>query len=344
MRSTYEVDVEIGDALVEVKSGLDAVRNLRLGMLQLVLALDERNVAGSALLVVAAPTMSPSRLEQEWHRTIRALRPDLASRLHLVLFENGRFEGLPESRDPTFRSQLERVVRKELERGEARLPRGEPYYEILKILVHRWMLDRGPMTSDSLARAAGCSYPTVASAIRRLGRSIVRRSYRRVELARFPTGEWATLVANSDRTRSTVRFSDSSGQPRSPESLVRRLGGLSRSDIAVGGVLGAKHYFPDLDIVGLPRLDLTIHARDSRTSLSFVDRLDPALRSSDDPQEPVALTVHFVRRSESLFDEAPDKTLWADPVECMLDLHEARLEPQAAEFLQHFADRRKATS
>jgi len=29
--------------------------------------------------------------------------------------------------------------------------------------------------------------------------------------------------------------------------------------------------------------------------------------------------------------------VWADPVECLLDLHEMRLESQAKEFLQHLA-------
>ncbi|MBI4702992.1 MAG: hypothetical protein HY744_17895 [Deltaproteobacteria bacterium] len=344
MRFNHEVDAEIGRTLVEIKSGLDAVRNLQLGILQLALALDERSRGQRALLVVAAPTMSQARLQAEWQSTVKALRRDLAGRLHLVLYDGGRFQGLPVGHDAAFLSKLDRLVRHELDRGAARLPRGEVFYEILKLLVHSWMLNSGPMTSDALAKAAGCSYPTVADALRRLGRAIARRSYRRVELAYFPKDEWAALVAVSDRVRSTMRFSDRSGQPRPPESLLRRLRSLGRSDIAVGGVLGARHDAPELDIVGLPRLDLTVHSRESRADLSFVERLDPALRPAENRDEPVALAVHFVQRPEPLFSQAPDKTLWADPVECLLDLHEARLEPQALEFLRHFEDRRKATT
>jgi hypothetical protein len=49
-------------------------------------------------------------------------------------------------------------------------------------------------------------------------------------------------------------------RPRSPEVLLQRLSELNRSDIAVGGVLGARHYFPGLDLVGTPRLDLVVHS------------------------------------------------------------------------------------
>jgi hypothetical protein len=55
------------------------------------------------------------------------------------------------------------------------------------------------------------------------------------------------------------------------------------------------------------------------------------------------MAVHFIRRPESLFVQGAGKTLWADPVECMLDLHDARLEPQALEFLRHFEEQKRRT-
>ena len=111
---------------------------------------------------------------------------------------------------------------------------------------------------------------------------------------------------------------------------------MERPNIAVGGVFGAKHYHPSLDLVGSPRLDLTIHSTGSRADLGFVERLDPALRKVEDPSEPANLVIHFLRRHDSLFDKGSDGLNWADPVECLLDLHEARLEPQALEFLNSF--------
>jgi hypothetical protein len=108
----------------------------------------------------------------------------------------------------------------------------------------------------------------------------------------------------------------------------------------VGGVLGAKHYYQNLDLVGIPQLDLTIHSTGSRTDLTFVDQLDPALKSVEDSTAPVNLVIHFIRRHDSLFNKGPDGLNWADPVECLLDLNEARLEQQALEFAKSFADAR----
>jgi hypothetical protein len=52
-------------------------------------------------------------------------------------------------------------------------------------------------------------------------------------------------------------------------------------------------------------------------------------------QESALLVLHFVRRRETFFELGSDGVNWADPVECLLDLHEAHLEPQALELLNH---------
>ena len=164
-----------------------------------------------------------------------------------------------------------------------------------------------------------------------------------MELKSFPRGEWARLLAVSDQVRSTACFVDTSGQPRSLERLMRQLQELKRADIAVGGVYGAKHYHPELDLVGSPRLDLTMHCPHEMRDLSFVKRLDPGLETIEGPGKPARLVVHVLRRKESFFKRGADGSLLADPVECLLDLHEARLEPQALEFLNMLIARREQT-
>ena len=197
-------------------------------------------------------------------------------------------------------------------------------------------------SSTSASNWDGC-YPTVREALRRLGSVIKRQSDRRFELAYFPRDEWSGLVAVSNQARSTVRFADRSGQPRSPEAHLRRLEKLRVPNLAVAGVFGAKHFYPDLDLVGSPRLDLSFHCPGRHADLSFVERLDPALAKTEDTREPVSLVLHFVRRGTSLFELRPDGLLWADPVECLLELHDARLEPQAREFLNSFPAARGKT-
>ena len=118
----------------------------------------------------------------------------------------------------------------------------------------------GPLTSKELSAQTGFSYPTISNALQELEPFLVRHSDRPVQLRAFPKDAWFRLIAQAENVRSTMAFADPSMRPRSPEVLLQRLGELKRSDIAVGGVLGARHYLPGLDLVGTQRLDLVVHA------------------------------------------------------------------------------------
>jgi hypothetical protein len=169
--------------------------------------------------------------------------------------------------------------------------------------------------------------------VKRLGSAVHRHPDRRIELTHVPRDEWARLFALSGEARSVMRFADRSGQPEAPAALLRRLGKAAPDGVAVGGVAGARHYHPELDLVGLPRLDLSVHAPTRDVEIGFVARLDPALKQVKDPAEPAQLVLHFVRHEDPLFTTNPGGLPWADPVECLLDLNEAGLEAQALEFL-----------
>ena len=109
---------------------------------------------------------------------------------------------------------------------------------------------------------------------------------------------------------------------------------LSVPGVAIGGSLGAKRYDPDLDVVGVARLDLSVHTPDRKVSLDFMEALDPAFERTSDHGQPAHVAVHFVRRLAPLFDLDDAGLMWADPVECLLDLHEVRLESQAEQFVR----------
>jgi hypothetical protein len=119
---------------------------------------------------------------------------------------------------------------------------------------------------------------------------------------------------------------------------------LGRDDIAVGGVWGAKNYYPSLDLIGNARLDLSVHSPKKAVDLSFVQRLDPALVESTRRDEPPTLAVHTIRRAVPLFHSGKNDVSWADPVECLLDLHETHLEAQAQELLQSFVAMKGGTN
>jgi hypothetical protein len=317
-------------------SRLKAVRSLRSGLIEAAQLLVE-GVVREVLLVLDEPEMTEPRILGEWERTRGIFLPEIVQGLNIVMYREGDSHGLVRNLNSDVQSRLNKILGRERTEGGILLPAPELYYEILKVLVHQWFRGQGPMTSKWIAEfAVGCSYPTVADALDRLGPWLTRHSDRRVELNRFPREEWAKLLAVSDRVRSTMRYVVRSGiQARSPRSLMMRLLKTMRTDIAVGGVTGAKHYFPNLNITGDPRLDISIHCPGREVDLSFVEKLDPALVKAGSLHEPAHLVIHMIRRKKAFFGQMdPDGVQPADPVECLLDLHEVRLEAQAKEFLE----------
>ncbi len=122
------------------------------------------------------------------------------------------------------------------------------------------------------------------------------------------------------------------------------VGQCAPNDLAIGGVLGARHHDRTLDLAGTPRLDLSQHCPHRHLDLRFVRELDPALERVADPLAPATVVVHAVRHADPLFTPRKGGLQWADPVECLLDLHEARLDALAPQFLEALQRRRKDPS
>jgi hypothetical protein len=329
-------DAEIDLTLVKVKSGLGAVRNLRAALLDLAYALQTRP-HHRGLLVLIETSISADRLHKEWDLAGETLRPEIIARLGILILEAGQFSGYPELPPKSFLSQLEHVVHRETNKAGRRLPRPDYDSEILKILVHYWLLKEKSLSNGRLQQASGCTYPTVAKSLKKLAPYLHRNSDRSFVLETFPRQAWSALLTQGDKLRHTVSFADRSGQPRLADDLGRRLKKLGRSDLAVGGVIGARAHYSGLDLAGTPRLDVTVHCPDQSLDLDFVARLDPGLAPVSTRDEPPVLVVHVLQRKENFFISAPSGGWYADPVECLLDLHEAHLEQQAAELFSSLA-------
>ena len=307
-----------------------AARVLRAELMAIAAAV-ARDPTRRGTLRLVRPRISEKRLEEEWGAAAGALRPAVLSRLSLqVLFPDGRSRVFGASRGLPPETGGGGVA---MRPGLVRLPSRDLSFVVEKLLIWAWLTRRGPLTRKWLERAAGCTYPTVAAVVRRLGSAIRRHPDRRIELGHVPREEWGRVFALSGGARSTMRFKDRSGQPSGAAALLRRLGELAPQGVAVGGVAGARRYHPGLDLVGLPRVDLSVHAPGRDADIGFVGRLDPALQPATGPGDPTQLVLHFVRHAEPLFTPNVAGLPWADPVECILDLHEARLETQALDLL-----------
>lgn len=320
------------DTVVEVKQGLRAVRNLRDALVSLAFLLADGSKR-NAYLVLIEPKISLARLERETDSLRTVLRKNIWSRLKIVVVDDGHFSALKGAQiEEIVSSMISELVTVSTEPGTL-LPRPDYFFVVLKVLTLRWLSGKSPVTTKWIMKHAGCSYPTVSSALRRLGRAVQRHSDRKIELNRFPREPWSQLLTGADRIRQTMRFADRSGKPRSPKALYRRLRKLDLPDVAVGGTMGARHWHPSLDLVGDPRLDLAVHCPGNRIGLDFVRLLDPALKQTNDPLVPHSLALHTIRRAEPLFDQSTSGPVWADPVECLLDLQETRFERQANELV-----------
>ncbi len=75
-------------------------------------------------------------------------------------------------------------------------------------------------------------------------------------------------------------------------------------------------------------------------NLDFMEKLDPALKPVADPLTQAHVVVHAVRHADPQFMPRLGGLAWADPVECLLDLHEDRLTLQASQFLEALENNR----
>lgn len=329
----YIPDFEWGDTVVEVKADPHSFRNLRAGLLQLAYYLaGQPNRRG--LLVLARPRLSDIALAEEWRLAEQTLKKEVLDRLSVVAKRGDKIIVVAGNLEPGLRERLDEMIAQ-----EGRIPKVRTRVAsdaIFLVLLLHWFRRGGPMTTQYLMQTVGCSYPTVASAVKHLGSWIQRSSDRRVQLWGFPAEEWQRVVAGRDRVHPTIRYVDRSGQMRSPQALLKRAVGLDIARLAVGGVIGARRYYPQLDLRGTPRLDLTLHCPpNEKADFSFVERLDPALERTDSKSEPVALAIHVLGTQSAFFKSAGEELPLADEVDCLLSLYDARLEAQAKDFLDY---------
>jgi hypothetical protein len=326
----YEADGKWRDVWVELKIRHHSIRDLRGSLIGLTYLL-AREPGNRGLIVLVDSRISKEQLDTELKLARRAIDPSVIGKLTLATKTGDDYRGLPEDLGHDFRFWLDDLINKHHPAGQGRS--GRPYYCILKLLLNALFTGKGPLAISTLRGDCGCSYPTVSKALQQLDPYLTRQSDREVGLKQIPKSEFATFVAKSQELRMTTRFVDRSGRPRSAETHMSRLEKLAIPNLAIGGVLGASHYFPGLDIVGVPRLDLSLHVMGKKPNLGFVEQLDPALKATTDPSIKPNIAIHIVRSAKTSFESREGGLLWADRVECLLDLYEAQLEWQADQFL-----------
>lgn len=334
---------EDGSRVVEIlDQGPTQIRELRSRLAGLGTHLARNHRVAEACLLLRVERLTEERLRNEWNDLIAILRPAIARRLALIAVGPDLQVCLPK-RTPELGALADaagEILEPPVRPGGSTLPK---YYDILQVLLIRWLLGQGPISRKELGEVTGCTYPTIAKAVRRLPQHVLRlHSNRSLDFTDFPLRAWDELRVRSGSERGTLWFMDGTGRDADPQWLLKRLQRMKPPHVALGGVLAGEHWDPHFNLIGIPRLDISIHAAHG-CDLSFLRALDPALQPARPGEVGPVLVIHPIRRPVSLFAEDPKGGLpFADPIETLLDVCEMRYAEQADEMVEHFRRQRDA--
>lgn len=304
-------------------------RDLHAALLRLALVVDETAKAKSLWIYI--PKMTISRVRDEWNAFLRVVdQTRIAPQISMVAMTSDGIWSSSNSHDleEKARVQLPALARARLPAAETRwMTVSAKFFEVWKVLLQSWLLREGPIAALEISERSGASIPTVAAALRHFRQrgEVADTRNRPIELLGLPQATLREVLVLSNSLRRPVHYHDASGRPPDPAGLLRHLTADAPSGLAVGGVVAAKHYDPDFDLNGLPRLDVLV---DDTVPSDWVRKLDPALRVVVPTASSPVLVVHPVKALPAS-DPSTGTLRLADPVETLLDLYEMRLTEQA---------------
>ena len=321
-----------GRILVHLERTSNA-RDVRGALLALAYQLAEAPDATRAVCVLDRSKLSRQRLDDELRRFRQLIRRDIGRRIELVRLEDLRraSKGAAGAADHAdFLSWVTGLVAREA--TASRVSR----QTVMSLVALRWLRGAGPISAKALQMACGASYPTVAAAVAEFAKLdlIEPRSDRRIALRYLSADRWMQLARKHTEARKVHRYVDPTGHARSPEVLVARLRELQRrgaaGNVGVGGVIGVRRYFPDVDITAAPRLDLSAYGAGG---LEFVAQLDAALEPAAHARAKAHVVVHVTAEPTALMTRDAGG-VWASEMECCADLIELELVREAEQMFE----------
>lgn len=322
--------------LVKVKRRVDAMRGTWPALVELATEVAKDDGCRGVLALVDS-SITPQRLGEEWRGFAGALRDDVGERMAVWQEREGVWSVVAGNGEDGDVAAIEAEFRTKHGQPSTGGRRADFGFIVTKLLAEQSWRTGEAVKVGWLMQTAGCSHQTVADAIALWGGFIERTTDRRVRLTHVPREIVERLRMRGPMARQTMRFADRSGRATGGEVYSRRLaalagGGAGVPSFAFSGVAGVREWYPAIDLVGSPRVDVCVHGKDAGDCERLMQRLDPALRREDDLRAPADVAVHWLRQAEVEFRQAGGVKV-ADPVECLLDLYEMRLDAQAEAFL-----------
>jgi len=345
----WEAPNGAGPLLVEVVR-THSVRDIRGALLALAYALRDEDMRGTndarghAACVVVDSRLSLPRLMHELRQLQDLLDPQFAHRIHILIHERlpgeqaHGFQGTLAPLPTELRDWLGLLVEKERAPGWSQTT--SPRLVLVGILAEQLLRNALPTTLKDLQDASQASYPTVSAVIKDFkSRGLLERAGERgVRLRPLNASEWIGMAQEFARLRKPHLFTDPTGHDQPANLAVRlqrlRSAGKLPQDTRIGGVLGAAHYFPALDISAAPRLDVSA----TMDPAELAHLLDAGLTTKDLPEQRVDLAVRVfpalllpMKTHDGEGPAGSDRPVFASEFECLADIVEMGYVSEAAE-------------
>ena len=247
--------------------------------------------ASNGCLILVGPIVSSKTALKEWERLLPAFAENVRRRMTL---EIRGADGEPGAQ-PKARSASGGIV-----------PLDRPNYrfEIVRQLIAADLQNESPTTIGEMLDAIGASQTPIRHGLAGLKQAGLVRSTSGGAILKTEDVSQETL-AKLRAVSQTLRFRFERGaQIKPPATLAQRVLPLLRPDApqewrttSLSGIAAALKDVPQLDVAGLPRLDLVVQVGRNRKSLdtSFLRLLDDGLEPEPNVLAPAPVVVTLVR-------------------------------------------------
>lgn len=290
-------------------------------------------------IIVHDPLVSAASLSKDWEFLRWVLLPEIRERMDVMI------ETDPAGARPEARLTNDSWLLRQIAKDHIKIDRPNYRYEVLRLLLDAHLARRPTPTLVQLITTIGASQTPIRDAMDKLKRAGVLTPWRR-ELHLDLDAMTQESLAKVRALPQVLRFRYAAGSAPKPQATLlqraRQLLQMRASNgwkiFALSGVPVAHDDVPELDLLGIPRLDLTAHVprQASNFNAGWLRQLDDGLEPESNILAPAPVAVTLVRGQDH-FDRTgssgpADQATRADVFFSLLD---QGLRGQALQYAKH---------